>query len=79
MYTYIGNGEEVIFSSCDDTTDFNTQLAVFEGACDNLVCVDANDDACGTASTVAVNTANGNNYYIYVTGVELLPVLLVCP
>ncbi len=69
-YSFSGTGNEVAFSLCDDTTNFNSKLAVYEGSCNNLVCVSANDDACGSASEIDINTTVGSNYYIYVTGIN---------
>ena len=67
-YSFVGTGDDVTFSLCSDATDFDSKLGVYEGSCGNLICVDANDDACGTPSEVEVSTINGVNYYIYVTG-----------
>ncbi|MEZ5023847.1 MAG: T9SS type A sorting domain-containing protein [Chitinophagales bacterium] len=67
-YVFAGTGDAVEFSLCDDTTDFDTKIGVFEGSCDALTCVSGNDDACGLASSVEVNTVIGTDYYVYVTG-----------
>ncbi|MEZ5001804.1 MAG: fibronectin type III domain-containing protein [Chitinophagales bacterium] len=69
-YVFAGTGEAVEFSLCDDTTDFDTKIGVFEGSCGALNCVAGNDDDCGLASTVEVNTVIGTDYYVYVTGFQ---------
>ena len=67
-YVFAGTGDAVEFSLCDDTTNFDTKIGVFEGSCGALTCVSGNDDACGFASSVGVNTVIGTDYYVYVTG-----------
>ena len=56
--------------TCD--ADFDTQIAVYTGGCDSLICVTGNDDFCGIdgiRSTVHFNpTFAGAKYFIVVFG-----------
>lgn len=65
-YVYAGTGGDIIADVC--VRDYDTKLAVFEGDCNNLVCITGNDDSCGLGSRVEFSTVVGTNYYIYVTG-----------
>ncbi|PWK17541.1 T9SS type A sorting domain-containing protein [Xanthomarina spongicola] len=66
FYKVEGTGGDMIASLCGSSYD--TKLAVFSGNCSGLVCVDANDDFCGTSSQVTFASQAGTIYYIYVTG-----------
>ncbi|MEN0003633.1 MAG: hypothetical protein AAF798_05805, partial [Bacteroidota bacterium] len=73
-YVFSGNGDFVVASTCNPNTDFDTQLGVFEGVCEELECVTGNDDRpCGSAedaSRVFFQSEIGVDYYIYVTGFD---------
>ncbi len=43
-YKVIGTGNGMTATTCHEGTDFDTQISVFCGGCDNLICVDGNDD-----------------------------------
>jgi hypothetical protein len=60
----------VTASTCNSQTDFDTQLSVFRGACNELECVDGNDQdpACGDSSTISFFVESGWIYFIYVLG-----------
>ena len=45
---------------------FDTQLSVFEGSCDSLLCIGSNDDFCGFQSAFQWNAKAGVTYYILV-------------
>jgi hypothetical protein len=66
-YTFTGAGDNVTLSLCSGTT-FDTQLAVFSGTCGSLSCYSANDDGCGSQSTVTINACLGVTYYVRVSG-----------
>ena len=67
-YTFAGTGDDVEFALCDLATNYDTKLAVFEGSCDALSCIDGNDDECETQSVVSINSVPGTDYFIYVSG-----------
>ena len=43
-FTFVGNGEPVLLSLCDDVYDYDTHIVLFNGECGNLTCIDGNDD-----------------------------------
>ncbi len=67
-YRFLGTGDEVTVNTFGST--FDTQLNIYGGACDSLVCVGGNDDADNNTlqSEVVFNSEVGTDYYIYVTG-----------
>lgn len=66
-YTLVGTGTVLEATTCDGAT-WDTQIAVYEGDCGNLICVDGNDDACGLQSSVTWCALPGVTYYITVGG-----------
>lgn len=68
-YKYNGNGNEVTISTDNVATNFDTQLFLYSGDCDNLVC-EGSDDNNGTGETseIEFTAENGTEYYIYVSG-----------
>lgn len=81
-YELVGEGNNVILSTCNPGTDFDTQIAVFQGdGCEveDLDCIAGNDDwafsgfgytcdyGAGT-SAVQFLAQEGISYFIYVTG-----------
>ncbi|TNF49584.1 MAG: T9SS type A sorting domain-containing protein [Bacteroidetes bacterium] len=67
-YRINGNGQYMTASTVGIST-VDTKLIVFEGnngasACNNLTCVDGNDDASGLQSEVSWQSQNGKVYYI---------------
>ncbi len=69
-YSFLGTGENVTFSTCNPGTDFNTQISVYIGTCDELICVDSNDDApgCNGGSQLTIPTIMGALYRILING-----------
>lgn len=67
-YRVVGNGRTLTASLCSVGTAYDTKLSVFCGSCTQLVCIENNDDDCGTASEVAWCTESGRTYYILVHG-----------
>ncbi len=55
-------------------SDFDTKVSIFEGSCDALICVGANDDdereddSCGLQSYLEFEAVEGMTYYIMVHG-----------
>ena len=73
-YTITGTGGLITLSTCSATTNFDTQIAVYTGACGALTCVASNDNAgaCtnffGRLSTVSFTSTFGTVYRIMVAG-----------
>jgi hypothetical protein len=66
-YTFMGNGLNNIISTCT-AADFDTRLLVYEGSCDNLICVTANDNYCENKSEVNFFAESGVQYYLLIDG-----------
>ncbi len=73
-YTITGTGGLITLSTCSATTNFDTQIAVYTGACGALTCVASNDNDAGCAnffgrlSTVSFTSTFGTVYRIMVAG-----------
>jgi hypothetical protein len=68
-YTIIGDGGTIGASTCTGT-DFDSQISVFTGgSCDQLTCVDGNNDACGSQSRVDFQSNRDQTYRVLVHGV----------
>jgi hypothetical protein len=69
-YTVVGNGHLYTATTCGDRTLFDTKISVYMGSCDQLICVDGNDDDanCGLRSTVSWCAVSDVTYYILVHG-----------
>ncbi len=73
-YTITGTGGMITLSTCSSTSNFDTQISVYTGACTALACVASNDNdpACsnffGRLSTVSFNSTFGTVYRIMVSG-----------
>jgi hypothetical protein len=63
-FTATGTGRVLTASTCGAFEDFDTQISVFLGSCDNLFCIDGNDQACGDQSSVSWFTEDGVQYLI---------------
>lgn len=68
-YTFTGNGLTATVSTDNPGTDFDTEITVFTGSCDALVCADGNNDSgTGTGSSVEIETVGGTEYFVFVDG-----------
>jgi len=67
-YTVIGNGNTLTVENCVASGGFDSQIAVYCGACGAFNCVGSSDDACGTQSRVTFCSSVGTTYYILVDG-----------
>ncbi|MCB9293729.1 MAG: hypothetical protein H6559_11500 [Lewinellaceae bacterium] len=67
-YRTIGIDGDITVSTCGGSTDFDSQIGVFTGACGNLTCVGSEDNSCGDDATVTWASTAGQNYYIVVGG-----------
>lgn len=70
-YSFTGNDSYVALSTCGSQTQFDSQISVYSGDCNNLSCVAANDDnplceSNGTSSYISFNAHVGTNYFIRV-------------
>ncbi|NEN25082.1 hypothetical protein G3O08_16400 [Cryomorpha ignava] len=66
-YTIVGNGADIDLSLCGSSYD--TQVQVYTGTCDDLICVGGNDDSCGLQSEYTIAASqSGVTYYVYVYG-----------
>eukprot|EP00339_Tiarina_fusa_P012669 CAMPEP_0117085010 /NCGR_PEP_ID=MMETSP0472-20121206/59804_1 /TAXON_ID=693140 ORGANISM="Tiarina fusus, Strain LIS" /NCGR_SAMPLE_ID=MMETSP0472 /ASSEMBLY_ACC=CAM_ASM_000603 /LENGTH=2345 /DNA_ID=CAMNT_0004814179 /DNA_START=233 /DNA_END=7270 /DNA_ORIENTATION=- len=67
-YSVMGTGFPLVASTCEGA-NFDTQISVFVGfGCNDLDCVDGNDQHCGDQSLVEFETISGVPYYILVHG-----------
>ena len=67
----ITGGDEVLrASTCAGSSDvaLDTQILIYTGSCENLQCVAANDDFCGSRSSVSWLARKGVDYFIFVHG-----------
>jgi len=67
-FTVKGAGQPITASTCGPETTFDTQITVFRGDCDSLVCVNGNDNLCGQQSSVDWPSQADEIYYILVHG-----------
>ena len=65
-YRLEGSGQQVRAQTCESS--FDTRLSVYEGACDQLICVTNNDDFCGLQSGVEWTAKDGSSYFVLVHG-----------
>jgi hypothetical protein len=67
-YTVIGDGGNITLSTCNKETDFDSQISVFTGSCDQLTCVDGNANACGSQSRLEFQSIRNQTYHVLVHG-----------
>ena len=73
-YTITGTGGMITLTTCSATSNFDTQIAVYSGACTALTCVIANDNdpTCtnyfNRLSRVSFNSTFGTVYRVMVSG-----------
>jgi hypothetical protein len=68
-YTVIGDGKELIASTCGVSLSSGARITVFTGTCDNLLCVDsAASSNCGEQMWVSWDSNVNELYYILVYG-----------
>lgn len=69
-YTILGNGGEIIVSTCSVDTDFDTTVDVFSGGCGELQCIASDNDSCGSQSLVRFTSEVDVPYFVLVRGVN---------
>ena len=68
-YEFTGDGSILTTSTSNSGTNFDTQIHVYQGTCDNLIVVGCDDNSgVGNSSEYSFQTVNGVQYYIYVNG-----------
>ncbi len=65
-YRLEGSEQQLRAETCGSS--FDTRLSVYEGSCDQLVCVTNNDDSCGLQSAVEWTAKEGSSYFVLVHG-----------
>jgi len=70
--SFTGIDGQLILTTCNGGTNYDTKLNIYTGACDSLVCVDGDDDTPGqgACSTVIFNSTAGVIYYALVQGFD---------
>ena len=63
-----GTGTRLTASLCNEITQFDTKISVYQGSCQALECVTGNDQWCGYQSSVNWESTIGITYYILVHG-----------
>ncbi|CAJ1949739.1 unnamed protein product [Cylindrotheca closterium] len=70
-YYLEGNGERISASTCDTSNldpQMDTQVLVFEGSCDNLICIGGGDQLCDNHGAVGWLAEEGKRYFVLVRG-----------
>jgi len=68
-FEFIGDGNDLIVSTCNPGTNFNTLTYVYEGTCSNLICAGSDNNSCSTiGDEVTVTTTVGTSYLILIAG-----------
>jgi len=68
-YTFTGTGQEVIISTDNAGTNFDTDINIFSGSCGSLSCIGGDTDSgTGTTSSYTFTATNAVTYFIYVDG-----------
>jgi hypothetical protein len=55
-YSVIGDGTTLTATTCGDLYDYDTKISVFCGTCDELICIDGNDDDCDDGASWLLST-----------------------
>ncbi|MEZ4925522.1 MAG: PKD domain-containing protein [Saprospiraceae bacterium] len=71
-FRLFGTGGEVMLSTCNASTDFDTKIAVYTGSCSNLICIAGSDEGgCvpnANKAQLSIYAIDGEEYFIYITG-----------
>ena len=70
-YSLVGTGWKIDVGHCIGT-DYETKMSVFEGSCNDIICIEGNYDNCGLQSSFSWITEVGVTYYILVSDFSLL-------
>jgi hypothetical protein len=69
-YSVVGSGNGHLASTCGTETGFHARVAVYEGDCENLVCIGGGDQNCDNGSSVAWISETDKEYFIIVQGLQ---------
>ncbi len=70
-YEITGTGNTITVSTCNQDTDFDTEVNIFCSTCSDPICVDGDDDSCGDptlASEISFCSDSGETYLVSVGG-----------
>lgn len=67
-YSFTTNSSKLVEASTCNNADFDTQITVMSGSCDETMCVSFNDQACGDQSLVTWYAEANTTYHIMVHG-----------
>ena len=70
-FRMVGTGNWIVVNTCSRGTSFDTRLSVFEGSCDELICLAGNDDGAGCPdgqSYTTFRSGEGVEYHLLVHG-----------
>lgn len=67
-YWALGSGQPLTVSTCSNGTDYDTQISVFAGSCDNLMCLGGDDHHCSGQSSFSWFSQAQQLYLIHVHG-----------
>jgi hypothetical protein len=67
-YLVTGTGQSLTAETCGSITNFDTQIGVFAGSCDQLVCVGGDDQFCGSQSRVEWQSTPNETYFVLIQG-----------
>lgn len=69
-YTVQGNGQQLLASTCDDDTNYSSQISIYTGSCGitTLACVFYGIQYCNEKASVYWESEVGVTYYIFVHG-----------
>lgn len=67
-YKIVGDGTLITLDLC--ASAYDTRIHVFSGTCQDMVCVAANDNACGLQSKVSFHSVPNMDYFILISGTD---------
>ncbi|MEC8896550.1 MAG: thrombospondin type 3 repeat-containing protein, partial [Planctomycetota bacterium] len=70
-FRMVGTGNWIVANTCSRGTSFDTRLSIFEGNCNELICIAGNDDGAGCPdgqSYTAFRSEKGVEYLVLVYG-----------
>jgi hypothetical protein len=67
-YSFSTNISKLVEASTCNNADFDTQITVLSGSCNETSCVSFNDQACGSQSVVRWYAETNVTYYVMISG-----------
>lgn len=65
-YKVVGTGQVAVASTCHGVSHFSARLAVYQGFCDDLICITSEDEDCGNGNQITWFAQAGVEYYLLV-------------